>query len=163
HRAPPLPPLVRRRAHPPVARRRTPRLPVPAVTSPWAAFERSVFGTEGRGAIEARLCQAGEAVLGVAVERVAWVVASVAAVAGLAAQVRAGRDVDPTGLEEHPMAVTDDLYPTPHTTLFDFEKTAAGAEWIDEIAVVARQARDADADRAIVHADWSARNIRVID
>ena len=30
------------------------------------------------------------------------------------------------------------LYPTPHSKLFDFEATAAGAEWIDEIATRAK-------------------------
>lgn len=28
----------------------------------------------------------------------------------------------------------DSLWPTPHNALFDFEQTATGAEWIDEIA-----------------------------
>jgi hypothetical protein len=206
-------------------------------------FERSVFGTEDPEAIEERFRTAGEATLGTPVTRVAWMVVSVAAVAGLeledgrtvvarayqpnvtprflnaairaqaaaraaglpapdpltpavvvpwglvrfetlladggirtfdrgemdvsaaglAAQVRAAAGVDPSGLEDHPMASTDDLYPTPHTPIFDCEGTAAGAEWIDEIAVVARAARDADSSRTIVHGDWSARNIRIVD
>jgi hypothetical protein len=83
--------------------------------------------------------------------------------AALAAQVRAASEVDPAGLEDHPMAPTDRLYPAPHSPIFDFEATAAGAEWIDEIADAARSARDRDTSRAIVHSDWSARNIRIVD
>jgi hypothetical protein len=207
------------------------------------AFELDVFGTEDRHTIEDRLRSACTSALGVDVDRVAWLVVSVAAVAGLelhdgrtvvarayqsnvsvrfldaairvqaaareaglpaaepltpavdvpwglvrfetaipdegmrpltddelevsaaglASQVEAARGVDPSGLEDHPMASTDNLYPTPHTPLFDFVATAAGAEWIDEIAVVAKAARDTDPDRTIVHSDWSARNIRVAD
>ena len=80
---------------------------------------------------------------------------------GLARQVEAARAVDPRDLDAHPMASTDDLYPIPHSPIFDFEATAAGAEWIDEIAAAARRVRDADTEPSLVHGDWSARNIRV--
>ena len=34
------------------------------------------------------------------------------------------------------------LWPRPHNVLFDFEATASGAEWIDEIAAAAKPLRD---------------------
>ncbi|MGP1386684.1 MAG: phosphotransferase [Thainema sp.] len=52
------------------------------------------------------------------------------------------------------------LWPTPHNTLFDFEKTAAGAEWIDEIATRAqRLLLDIKLPWIIGHADWSLQNM----
>ncbi len=54
------------------------------------------------------------------------------------------------------------LWPKPHNVLFDFDATADGAEWIDDIA---RAARDVpDAGREVVgHADWSAKHLRFDD
>jgi hypothetical protein len=56
------------------------------------------------------------------------------------------------------------LYPTPHSPLFDFEATRAGAGWIDEQAARAR-AQTAQLPQApvAVHADWRADNLRVSD
>ena len=72
--------------------------------------------------------------------------------------------VDLTGLDEHPMLHLDGLYPPPHSPMFDFEATAAGAEWIDEIAIAARDVLDTeDAPEALVHTDWSSRNVRIDD
>jgi len=83
--------------------------------------------------------------------------------AGLARVAAALRGVDGSGLAGHPMSLpSEDLYPTPHSPLFDFESTHEGAGWIDEIAVAARAARDADPTAPIaVHGDWAARNVRL--
>ena len=52
------------------------------------------------------------------------------------------------------------LWPQPHNVLFDFEKTAAGAEWIDEIAQPAKQIlRTATGPLVIGHSDWSLQNM----
>lgn len=78
--------------------------------------------------------------------------------AALAQLVTLLEDVDAEGLDEHPMLHFDGLYPTPHSPLFDFAATAAGAEWIDEIATAARAVLDAeDAPIVIGHTDWSSR------
>lgn len=52
------------------------------------------------------------------------------------------------------------LWPRPHNVLFDFEKTAAGAEWIDGIAQQAKQRlRGATGPMVIGHSDWSLQNM----
>lgn len=52
------------------------------------------------------------------------------------------------------------LWPQPHNVLFDFEKTAAGAKWIDEIAQPAKQILRAATGPLIVgHSDWSLQNM----
>lgn len=53
------------------------------------------------------------------------------------------------------------LWPKPHNALFDFERTAAGAEWIDEIALAARSASDGAVGVELVgHTDWSVKHLR---
>jgi hypothetical protein len=53
------------------------------------------------------------------------------------------------------------LWPKPHNALFDFEATAAGAEWIDEIATAARAITDRGVGAELVgHTDWSAKHLR---
>jgi hypothetical protein len=84
--------------------------------------------------------------------------------AGLFRQVSTCATVDGRGLDEHPMAQPggSDLYPEPHSPIFDFAATAAGCVWIDEYARAALAVRDRDvAPTVIAHADWSARNVRV--
>jgi hypothetical protein len=56
----------------------------------------------------------------------------------------------------------DGLWPVPHNALFDFEATKQGAEWIDEIARVAKsRSRDTDIGVEMVgHTDWSAKHLR---
>ncbi|MET0904049.1 MAG: hypothetical protein ABWZ52_12475 [Acidimicrobiales bacterium] len=70
-----------------------------------------------------------------------------------------GRDValDPLWL---PASADDPLWATPHDLRFDFEATAAGAEWIDELAKAAneRRRRD-DGDLVIGHLDWRVQNL----
>ena len=52
------------------------------------------------------------------------------------------------------------LWHQPHNVLFDFEKTAAGAEWIDDIAGRAKQIlRAATGPLVIGHSDWSLQNM----
>ncbi|CAA9257544.1 MAG: hypothetical protein AVDCRST_MAG77-2409 [uncultured Chloroflexi bacterium] len=61
----------------------------------------------------------------------------------------------------------DRLWGKPHSVIFDFEATAAGAEWIDDIARRARQLleeleRDGGAGDVVVgHNDWSMRQMRL--
>ncbi len=66
------------------------------------------------------------------------------------------------GLREHPMRPSDEggLYPRPHSPLFDFEATAAGAEWIDELAMRAGGGLGVGPE-VVGHMDWSARNVRL--
>jgi hypothetical protein len=53
------------------------------------------------------------------------------------------------------------LWPIPHNVLFDFEATAAGAEWIDEIAREAKPLRDAGAGELVIgHGDWTVKHFR---
>jgi hypothetical protein len=57
----------------------------------------------------------------------------------------------------------DSLYPQPHSKLFDFEKTANGADWIDEFARCARQAEAHDGIPLLGHADWRVEHLRFQD
>ena len=85
---------------------------------------------------------------------------------GLATQIRLAAALDtPAALAAHPLqAIGEDLYPQPHSPLFDFQATAVGAEWIDEIAVQAMTLRGSDPTPPVVaHTDWSARNVRLRD
>ena len=51
-----------------------------------------------------------------------------------------------------------------HNALFDFDATAAGAEWIDDIAVAAaRAARQGEGRRVLGHRDWRVQNMRFAD
>lgn len=72
----------------------------------------------------------------------------------------ARRYVDLPGLPrlEYPL---DRVWGTPHNALFDFEATAAGAEWIDELGAAAAEAARRPEGRLIVgHRDWRAGNMR---
>jgi Ser/Thr protein kinase RdoA (MazF antagonist) len=81
---------------------------------------------------------------------------------GLATFVAAADGLDPSDLA-HPLdAPSDDLYPPPHSERFDFDATAAGAEWIDELARAAK-ARRVEAPIVIAHGDWRVDNVRVVD
>jgi hypothetical protein len=53
------------------------------------------------------------------------------------------------------------LWPTPHSKLFDFEATAAGAEWIDALAAEARGLLVTPAGEKIIgHCDWRMEHVR---
>jgi Ser/Thr protein kinase RdoA (MazF antagonist) len=83
--------------------------------------------------------------------------------AGLARQIRECRDLDGSPLAGHPMnAPSSDLYPEPHSPVFDFVSTAPGAEWIDDLARRSKSALERDGGPAVIaHSDWSARNVRM--
>lgn len=59
-------------------------------------------------------------------------------------------------------AIPDErVWPRPHSPLFDFEATSAGAEWIDAIARRARCARiDARGEPVVGHFDWRIEHAR---
>lgn len=53
------------------------------------------------------------------------------------------------------------LWPRPHNVLFDFGATAAGAEWIDEIALAAKPIRDSNVGPEVIgHGDWTVKHFR---
>ena len=52
------------------------------------------------------------------------------------------------------------LWPKPHNVLFDFEATAAGAEWVDELARAAVAASEPCGREVVGHTDWSAKHLR---
>ena len=52
------------------------------------------------------------------------------------------------------------LWPTPHSKLFDFAATAAGAEFIDDVARAARARVVPAGERVIGHGDWRAEHVR---
>jgi hypothetical protein len=55
------------------------------------------------------------------------------------------------------------IWPTPHSKLFDFEATAAGAEWIDEIARKAQEIKlHSDGRLVLGHTDWSVKHFRYV-
>lgn len=83
---------------------------------------------------------------------------------GLARQVEICRGVsEPALRDHHPLrASSGELYPQPHNPLFDFSLRVDDAGWIDKLAQAAQATRDADRSRsAVVHTDWSARNVRI--
>jgi hypothetical protein len=51
------------------------------------------------------------------------------------------------------------LYPQPHSKLFDFEKTAEGAEWIDTFARRARRAEAHGDNLVLGHGDWRVEHL----
>jgi hypothetical protein len=54
------------------------------------------------------------------------------------------------------------LWPTPHSKLFDFAATSLGAEWIDEIAVRAREQMRPAGVYVIGHNDWRQEHVRFL-
>jgi Ser/Thr protein kinase RdoA (MazF antagonist) len=54
----------------------------------------------------------------------------------------------------------DDLWPEPHDLRFDFAATAAGAEWIDDLARLAMARRHTDGGPVVIgHLDWRVQNV----
>jgi hypothetical protein len=67
----------------------------------------------------------------------------------------------PAGLEPYFAPPNAPLWPVPHNVLFDFDATAQGAEWIDEIAAAAKPLRDARVGRLVIgHGDWTVKHFR---
>ena len=93
--------------------------------------------------------------------------ASRRAMAGaLARLIALGKEVkDVRGLERGwNWPERDKLWPQPHNALFDFEATARGAGWIDEVAAAAKRVVDGFGGELVIgHADWSADQIRLRD
>jgi len=55
------------------------------------------------------------------------------------------------------------IWPTPHSKLFDFEATAAGAEWIDDIARQAQQIKLHGVGKLVLgHTDWGVKQFRFL-
>ena len=55
------------------------------------------------------------------------------------------------------------VWPKPHSPIFDFERTALGAEWIDEFARRAREVLMDDRSPLVVgHSDWSVKHFRFV-
>ncbi len=55
------------------------------------------------------------------------------------------------------------IWPTPHNKLFDFEATASGAEWIDEIARPAQETKLHGTGKLVLgHTDWSVKHFRYV-
>jgi phosphotransferase family enzyme len=52
------------------------------------------------------------------------------------------------------------LWPRPHSPIFDFEATARGAEWIDDLAKRARKIERAGRE-VIGHFDWRVEHLRI--
>jgi hypothetical protein len=90
----------------------------------------------------------------------------VASATGLARLVGLAEELAPAAvaaLARHPMRTPEgELYPEPHSPLFDFGATGRDAGWIDDLARAALVARDGDTSTPVVaHTDWSARNVRL--
>jgi hypothetical protein len=53
------------------------------------------------------------------------------------------------------------LWGQPHSNIFDFEATAQGAEWIDELACHAKATLNHGAGELVLgHGDWSTKHVR---
>lgn len=80
----------------------------------------------------------------------------------LAVLIDLGRDlVDLPGLRPGLLSRIEDghIWPPPHSAIFDFEATASGAEWIDELAGRARSVlRQPAGERVVAHDDWSVKH-----
>jgi hypothetical protein len=82
----------------------------------------------------------------------------------LAGLVQSARTVDgreALGERRWPQGLVE-LWPTPHNALFDFEASAPGAEWIDELAEQSLRILSTSVGPMVVgHGDWSAHNLRM--
>src|SRR3954454_10819021 len=76
--------------------------------------------------------------------------------------VRLCSTLDEPDLVRHPLRIPHDgPFPEPHSPIFDFPATAAGAEWLDGLAVDAHViVAEDESPPVIVHTDWSMRNVR---
>jgi aminoglycoside phosphotransferase (APT) family kinase protein len=58
---------------------------------------------------------------------------------------------------------SDRLYPTPHSKLFDFEATAEGAKWIDDLARRGKESSPHAGPAVLTHGDWRCEHLRFRD
>jgi len=75
-----------------------------------------------------------------------------------------GEGTDEPALRRPVVPRSDDrVFPRPHSPVFDFAATTAGAEWIEELAARAAAvvARDAMGPRVLTHVDFRAEHVRV--
>jgi len=55
------------------------------------------------------------------------------------------------------------LWPAPHSPIFDLERTAAGAVWIDRLAAEAREVLGRGVGEVVIgHTDWGVQNCRFV-
>jgi hypothetical protein len=86
------------------------------------------------------------------------VAASLAELVGLARGFAAVDALRPAWFTAIP---AERLWPRPHSPLFDFDATAAGAAWIDDLARRARsRAAQATGPRVVGHFDWRVEHLR---
>lgn len=65
------------------------------------------------------------------------------------------------GMELYVPSGEQPLWGKPHNVLFDFDATASGAEWIDDIARAAKSVRDSRGGRVVIgHGDWTVKHFR---
>lgn len=85
-----------------------------------------------------------------------------ASAAGLAEVVERCRALDEPALALHPLRLPyAGVFPEPHSPIFDFAGTGAGAEWIEATAARARALLDEEPKQPVIaHTDWSIRNVR---
>jgi hypothetical protein len=86
------------------------------------------------------------------------------AAAGLARQISLCRELAAVPGLKTAARVRRQLWDRPHDRRFDFTATAAGADWIDELAAEARRRLDrAEGPLVAGHADWRAEHLRYRD
>lgn len=65
-----------------------------------------------------------------------------------------------SSLPPHLLAPRPGLWPTPHARIFDFDATARGAEWIDDVARAALARLQPAGEVVIGHGDWRVEHVR---
>ena len=69
-------------------------------------------------------------------------------------------NVCPPGIQPWLLAGPDQLWPTPHNILINFQQTATGADWIDAIAQQAQlRLLETPGHLILGHSDWSYQNM----
>jgi hypothetical protein len=76
----------------------------------------------------------------------------------LARLIELAPDVD--GLDAGMLEGHEELWPEPHSRLFDFEATRTGTEWIDAFGERARSSPVGDV--VVGHSDWSVKHFRFV-
>ena len=71
--------------------------------------------------------------------------------------------VETPGLDAGLLAAQRELWPTPHSRIFDFDATRNGTEWIDTLAGQALEAlRERTGEIVVGHVDWTVRHCRFV-
>lgn len=82
---------------------------------------------------------------------------------GLAELIKLLRSCDVPASRLSPCVLCSGLYPQPHGRIFNFEATAAGAEWIDDFARRARRLEARGDFPVLAHSDWRVEHLRFLD